>query len=113
MEVEKQYCQGYLGYKARDRVTGFNGVITSMGFDLYGCVQAAITPTITVDDKTGKQEHQAGHWFDCNRLELLTEDRVIPLPDFPFVKPVREGKPASIKKRDDYTGADNARPAPR
>ena len=112
MEVEKQYCQGYLGHKARDRVTGFKGTITSMSFDLFGCVQAGLTPEVINDKTTGKLELGSSHWFDCNRLELLTDERIIPLPDFPFVAPARTA-PAPAKKRKSYTGADNARPAPR
>lgn len=27
-----------LGLKAEDKVTGFKGVITTLSFDLYGCV---------------------------------------------------------------------------
>ena len=33
-----------LGRKAKDRVTGFEGVISSVSFDLYGCVCGIITP---------------------------------------------------------------------
>jgi len=112
MTVEREYCQGYLGYRARDRVTGFKGTITSMSFDLYGCVQAAITADIVIEEKTGKQEFGASHWFDCNRLELQTDERIIPLPEFPFVAPSRN-EPSAAKVRSDYTGPDNSKPAPR
>jgi len=33
-----------LGHKVTDRVSGFTGVVTSIGFDLYGCIQAVVTP---------------------------------------------------------------------
>lgn len=52
-----------LGCKARDRVTGFEGVITTIGFDLVGCVQAVITPPASVE----KQEQR---WLDVSRLEI-------------------------------------------
>ena len=43
----------YLGLKAKDKVTGFEGVVTAICFDLYGCVQAIITPP---SGEKGKQE---------------------------------------------------------
>lgn len=53
-----------LGRKATDRVTGFEGVISSVSFDLYGCVQALMTPPVR-EGKPGEQ-----FWFDIKRLEL-------------------------------------------
>ncbi len=67
----------YLGLKVKDRVTGFEGVVSSICFDLYGCVQVAITPPAGADGKLGD-----GHWFDIKRLELKTKKPVIDVPDF-------------------------------
>ncbi len=33
-----------LGLWVSDEVTGFEGIATSVGFDLYGCVQVVVTP---------------------------------------------------------------------
>ena len=66
---------GLLGLKAEDRVTGFSGVISSVTFDLYGCVQAIVTPRVGSDGKTGE-----GHWFDIKRL--TTSERVMDVPCF-------------------------------
>ena len=66
-----------LGRTAKDRVTGFSGVVASISFDLYGCVQAVLTPPI---DKDGKP--QDGRWFDVNRLEMQGAERVMPVPMF-------------------------------
>jgi len=33
-----------LGYNGTDKVTGMEGVVTSVGFDLYGCVQGGVGP---------------------------------------------------------------------
>ena len=58
-----------LGHKAKDKVTGYSGVVTSVSFDLYGCAQAAITP---LHDKTEKKDELAfGHWFDTKRIETF------------------------------------------
>lgn len=66
-----------LGRKAKDKVTGFEGVVSSVSFDLYGCIQAALTPGVDKDGKT-----LDGHWFDTNRLAMKSGARVMPLPDF-------------------------------
>lgn len=66
-----------LGKKVRDRVSGFTGVVSSVSFDLYGCIQAAISPPI---DKDGKLPD--GRWLDINRIEIVDEKRVMPLPSY-------------------------------
>lgn len=65
-----------LGFKAKDSVTGLAGVITSVSFDLYGCIQAAITPPA----KDGKYSN--GKWFDVTRLCDVSESRVPLDPGF-------------------------------
>ena len=66
-----------LGFRAVDRVTGFKGVIDSVGFDAYGCVQFALKPPV---DKDGNPS--SGHWFDVTRLDIDESERVIELPNF-------------------------------
>ena len=68
---------GLLGRRAKDRVTGFEGVITSVCFDLYGCVQVGVTPIAGKDGKLGDS-----HWFDVQRAELLGKTAVMSAPDF-------------------------------
>lgn len=69
-----------MGLKVRDAVTGFEGVVTSIGFDLYGCVQAIVTPAIQKD-----QKQEESRWFDVKRLTALDSKPVMPLPDFLIV----------------------------
>lgn len=66
-----------LGHKARDKISGFEGVIDSVGFDLYGCVQATVRPGL--DDKGEPRE---ARWFDVQRLEILTTEPVMTAPSF-------------------------------
>jgi len=66
-----------LGYPAKDRVTGFVGVVTSVGFDLYGCIQYVLTPPA---GEKGKQED--GRWFDANRVEITSWEPVMSRPEF-------------------------------
>lgn len=66
-----------LGMRVEDKVTGLKGVVTSVTFDLYGCVQAIVNPGIGTD---GKQLEQA--WFDIARLVVTSHVRVMDLPDY-------------------------------
>ena len=66
-----------LGMKAEDIVTGFKGVITSVSFDLYGCIQVAVSPQTTKDEAVPN-----GHWFDTTRIKLKGKKPVIKAPDF-------------------------------
>ena len=66
-----------LGKPGKDSVTGFTGVVTSISFDLYGCIQAVLTPK--ADKKDGIKD---GHWFDVTRIEITNETPVMALPDF-------------------------------
>lgn len=83
-----------LGFKAKDKVTGFHGVVTSMSYDLYGCIQASLTPPV---DKTDK-EVKFGHWFDVSRLKILSKKPVIDVPDFTTDKQLAQGKKGPAEK---------------
>lgn len=72
----KQHLE-ILGHKVEDRVTGYSGVASSVAFDLYGCIQVAITPPV---DKTGKAD--SGHWFDIARLKVISKKPVMQLPNY-------------------------------
>jgi hypothetical protein len=89
-----------LGFRVRDKVTGFVGVATSVVFDLYGCVQAAVTPPGV--DKDGKTF--MGHWFDTTRLVITDVRRVMPIPDY-TPKTVDENKDDNL-----LTGTGTASP---
>jgi hypothetical protein len=54
-----------LGQKARDKVTGFEGIITGRAQYLYGCDQYCIVPPAK-DGKIGSAE-----WFDEGRIEVV------------------------------------------
>lgn len=83
---------GLLGLKVRDVVTDFSGVVTSVAFDLYGCVQAVVTPPAEDVDK-----ESLGRWFDTKRLRILAPDPVMPQPTFASV-PGPEPKPAFAQR---------------
>jgi len=44
-----------LGKEVEDVVTGMSGIVASVSFDLYGCIQAIINPGL---DKDGKRKAQ-------------------------------------------------------
>lgn len=55
-----------LGVRARDKVTGFEGIITGCSQWLTGCDQYVIVPPATKDGKM-----DPGQWFDEGRIEVL------------------------------------------
>jgi hypothetical protein len=68
-----------LGQKARDTVTGFEGVVECVSFDLYGCVMATLRGP---HDKKNQKEGAPAHWFDVKRLQVLSKKPVMQVPDF-------------------------------
>jgi hypothetical protein len=54
-----------LGVKAKDKITGLQGIVTGKGEYLYGCTQYCIVP----ESKDGKPSE--GCWFDEGRLEVV------------------------------------------
>jgi len=90
MEVRKHI--ELLGLKVRDRVTEFEGVVSSIGFDLYGCVQACVNPGLGKDGKLADS-----FWFDINRLEVLSKKPVMSTPNFEYGEVARGDKGADSK----------------
>jgi hypothetical protein len=66
-----------LGFKVRDLVTGFVGVVTTISFDLYGCVQAVVTAEHRADSKESDSR-----WFDTKRLVATSDGPVMTVPTF-------------------------------
>lgn len=81
-----------LGMKVEDKVTGFKGVVSTIGFDLYGCVQAVVTPGMDKDEKLPE-----GKWFDVARLTVTSESPVMDRPNFESGKQ-SEGKQGAAEK---------------
>lgn len=65
-----------LGTTMKDRVTGIKGMVESVCFDCYGCVQAALRPPANKDGTLTDSR-----WFDVKRLENAGK-RIMPLPAF-------------------------------
>lgn len=68
-----------LGLPVKDRVTGFTGIVVSVGFDLFGCVQAVVNPGLDKDSKIGESM-----WFDVARLKATSKTPAMPRPEFEF-----------------------------
>lgn len=66
-----------LGYRVKDKITDFVGVVVSVTFDVNGCIQAIIKPKVDKDGKTRYPEV-----IDVQRLELLPDERVVTAPDW-------------------------------
>lgn len=74
-----------LGFVCKDKVTNFTGVITSISFDLHGCIQALVTPGINKDKNL-----IGSNWFDINRLEIISNNPVMQIPEFEHDKGAAE-----------------------
>lgn len=86
-----------LGLKVIDEVTGFAGVCTSVGYDLYGCIQAVVTPPAK---ESGELEDS--RWFDTKRLRVQDEDPVMAVPDFCVASPAKVAGPQEKPARRDW-----------
>jgi hypothetical protein len=76
-----------LGHEVRDRVTGYKGIVTSVHFDLYGCVQAFVN--LPFDEKSRERDAEVGRYFDAKRLVQQSSEPVMEQPTFGmFVTPL-------------------------
>jgi len=78
-----------MGRKVKDKVSGQEGVVTSVSFDLYGCVQYLLNPGI---DKDGNQIQN--WWMDEKRIVFLSKEPVMEVPDFSNPPGPPSNKPA-------------------
>lgn len=72
----KQHLE-LLGHKVKDPISGLEGVVTSICFDINGCIQGAVTPPV---DKDGKVV--SGTWVDIQRLEKVSTKTLVKVSDF-------------------------------
>lgn len=71
--MEKHF--NMLGCIYTDVITGTTGVVDSLCFDLYGCVQASLR------EKTRKDGTiPDARWYDVSRLKLASKKRVMEIP---------------------------------
>lgn len=68
---------GMLGFEATSKVDGFKGVVTSVSFDLSGCLQLYVSPRADKDMKL-----PGGIWIDINRLDITSKEPVMDQPEF-------------------------------
>ena len=61
-----------LGHRAKDRITGFVGVVVGIVDYISGCNQALLVPPVDPDGKL-----RTGEWFDVQRLELLQDEKIV------------------------------------
>jgi hypothetical protein len=83
---------GMLGLRVKDSVTGMEGVVTSISFDLYGCVQAIVHPGIA---ENGTMRDPL--WFDVARLRVTDSNPVMECPNFDHGH-VAEGRKGAADK---------------
>lgn len=64
-----------LGRRIKDKISGVEGIATSVSFDLYGCEMVIINRGL---DKDGK--HHENSWYDVGRIEVLDGNVVMTNP---------------------------------
>lgn len=67
-----------LGREGKDKITGVKGIISSISFDLYGCIQVVLTPSKVKENS----EIVFAGWFDINRIELTKKKRTMVPPSY-------------------------------
>lgn len=75
----KEYL-ALLGTTMKDRVTGVTGMVSSVCFDAYGCIQLCLAQTVQPDGKVPDS-----YWMDEKRLEPAGP-RIMDAPAFVAVK---------------------------
>jgi hypothetical protein len=80
-----------LGKEVEDKVTKTVGIVDSISFDLYGCIQAGVNPGLDDNKKL-----IGSHWYDVSRLTIIGKEPVMEAPDFDYGTVAEGGKgPAS------------------
>jgi len=57
-----------LGQKAKDKITGFNGIITGRAQYMYGC-EYCLKPQVSKENKMPE-----GQWFDEGRIKITGKE---------------------------------------
>ena len=65
-----------LGVIARDKITGFGGIVTGRAEYLTGCVQYMVTPPVKKDGS-----YAESGWLDEDRLEVICNNKFVLTPD--------------------------------
>ena len=77
MEIKVMEHFKFLGFRAKDVIAGAEGVITSIAFDISGCVQGFLSRGF---DKEGKRLE--GYWIDTKQILIMSKSAVMPAPAF-------------------------------
>jgi hypothetical protein len=81
-----------MGYRIEDKITGLQGVATSVSFDVYGCQTVLLNPGI---DKDGKLRESV--WLDEARVDKKHGIRVMEPPDFLGTRKSTDNKGPELK----------------
>lgn len=69
-----------LGWLVKDRVTEIHGVVTHVGLDLFGCVQALVQPRAIIENGRVRSIEET-RWYDTARLVRVGRKPVMtPIP---------------------------------
>jgi hypothetical protein len=80
MEVDVKEALSYLGKEVKDSVTGFEGIVSSVDFDLTGTTSGYVMPK-ALDGHHMKK----GEWINLSKLVLTSTHRVVAHPEPRFI----------------------------
>jgi hypothetical protein len=73
-----QQSVDFLGKQVKDKISGRKGIVTSVCFDLYGCIQVVIN-----EQRKDKDDKDITFgWIDINRLKIIKDKKIMDCPDF-------------------------------
>jgi len=82
-----------LGLEVEDKASDASGIVISVSFDLFGCIQADVRPKKL--DKEGKLRQC--WWLDINRLRIVDKKPVMERPNFNYGNIADGGQGAAEK----------------
>ena len=71
--IEKQIVK--LGLKVKDKITGTEGVLINVSFNVFGTVEGLI-------DVSPEGSYEQSYWMDMKGLEVINKEPVMTQPDF-------------------------------
>ena len=73
-----QQSVDFLGKQVKDKISGRKGIVTSVCFDLYGCIQVVIN-----EQRKDKDDKEITFgWIDINRIEIIKNKKIMNCPNY-------------------------------
>lgn len=81
-----------IGDTAKDRITGYKGIVIEKRISISGCLQFAVRPKNVMKDKDGRDKVDWGVLFMASELELVSKATVAPKSKELGTGPAKHGR---------------------